>query len=154
MSYATVSGEVAIRNHGTSVVPYVDALIAALDKYYTECDLYEILLYVQRLIENQKIPIGSNGQFMKGKFQEINTGSTSGSIIASFIGKYKSKLFRFKLDCLCLATGTISFKISNYRPLGFITVHFDGNDRPVSLKAVHFLTDPLFQDPQLASLWI
>ena len=68
MSYATVSGEVAIRNHGTSVVPYVDALIAALDKYYTECDLYEILLYVQRLIENQKIPIGSNGQFMKGKF--------------------------------------------------------------------------------------
>ena len=75
MSYATVSGEVAIRNHGTSVVPYVDALIAALDKYYTECDLYEILLYVQRLIENQKIPIGSNGQFMKGKFQDIATGS-------------------------------------------------------------------------------
>ena len=66
MSYATVSGEVAIRNHGTSVVPYVDALIAALDKYYAECDLYEILLYVQRIIENEKISIGSNGQFMKG----------------------------------------------------------------------------------------
>ena len=66
MSYATVSGEVAIRNHGTSVVPYVDALIAALDKYYAECDLYEILLYVQRIIENEKISIGSNGNFMKG----------------------------------------------------------------------------------------
>ena len=79
MSYATVSGEVAIRNHGTSVVPYVDALIAALDKYYTECDLYEILLYVQRLIENQKIPIGSNGQFMKGKFQQNISGSKTGS---------------------------------------------------------------------------
>ena len=101
MSYATVSGEVAIRNHGTSVVPYVDALIAALDKYYTECDLYEILLYVQRLIENQKIPIGSNGQFMKGKFQEINTGCTTGSIIRSITGKIKSKSFRFKLDHLC-----------------------------------------------------
>ena len=70
MSYATVSGEVAIRNHGTSVVPYVDALIAALDKYYAECDLYEILLYVQRIIENEKISIGSNGQFMKGLVQD------------------------------------------------------------------------------------
>ena len=71
MSYATVSGEVAIRNHGTSVVPYVDALIAALDKYYAECDLYEILLYVQRIIENEKISIGSNGQFMKGLVQDL-----------------------------------------------------------------------------------
>ena len=71
MSYATVSGEVAIRNHGTSVVPYVDALIAALDKYYAECDLYEILHYVQRIIENEKISIGSNGQFMKGLVQDL-----------------------------------------------------------------------------------
>ena len=92
MSYATVSGEVAIRNHGTSVVPYVDALIAALDKYYTECDLYEILLYVQRLIENQKIPIGSNGQFMKGKFQEINTGSTTGTITGSITGSITGRI--------------------------------------------------------------
>ena len=143
MSYATVSGEVAIRNHGTSVVPYVDALIAALDKYYTECDLYEILLYVQRLIENQKIPIGSNGQFMKGKFQEINTGSTTGSIIRSITEKVKSKSFRF--SSRIPLTGTILFKLSNNRPLGFITVHFDGNDRPVSLIVFPFWTDPTFQ---------
>ena len=47
VSYSTVSGEVAIRNHGKSVVPYVDALITSLSKYHQECDLYEILLYAQ-----------------------------------------------------------------------------------------------------------
>ena len=40
------------------MVPYVEILNTALNKYGTSCDLYEILLYVQRFIENEKIPIG------------------------------------------------------------------------------------------------
>ena len=47
-----------VRNFGTMMVPYVEILNRALSKYGSNCDLYEILLYVQRFIENEKIPIG------------------------------------------------------------------------------------------------
>ncbi|CAG5095206.1 Oidioi.mRNA.OKI2018_I69.XSR.g14079.t1.cds [Oikopleura dioica] len=72
-SFATVSGEVAVRNYGNMMVPYVEILNRALNKYGANCDLYEILLYVQRYIENEKIPIGPAGQYMKGSHQQTLT---------------------------------------------------------------------------------
>ena len=38
-----------------------------------EYDLHEILLYTQRYIENEKIPVGKNGQFMKASHQQTLT---------------------------------------------------------------------------------
>jgi len=35
--------------------------------------LYEILLFAQRYIENEKIPVGKNGQFMKASHQQTLT---------------------------------------------------------------------------------
>ena len=69
------------------MVPYVEILNRALNKYGSNCDLYEILLYVQRFIENEKIPIGRilnneiwntldlgpAGQYMKGSHQQTLT---------------------------------------------------------------------------------